>query len=93
MVTQNEKVNKLWGDSIDGCEKKFTCTISISIQRELFKSPDLTPLDFLLDEEQSLQKKGGYTGRIVARILDADAGKNKRENHLEKKNAIFAHGL
>jgi hypothetical protein len=35
---------------------------------ELFKSPDLTPLEFLLvslDEERSLEKEGGYTRRIA----------------------------
>jgi hypothetical protein len=39
----------------------------------------------VLYEEKSLQKKSGYTVRIVARILDADAGINKREDHLGKK--------
>jgi len=42
-----------------------------------------------LDEEQSLQKQGGHTGRIVARILDDDAGINKCEDHLGEKKLLL----
>jgi hypothetical protein len=37
-----------------------------------------------LDEERSLQNKGGYTDELLARILDAAARINKREDQLRR---------
>ena len=48
---------------------------------ELFEAPDLTTS---LDEERSLQKKGGHTDELLARILDAAACINKREDQLRR---------
>jgi hypothetical protein len=38
-----------------------------------------------LDEERSLQKKGGYTDELLARILDAAAHINKREDQVRRR--------
>jgi hypothetical protein len=37
-----------------------------------------------LDEERSLQNKGGYTDELLARILDAAACIEKREDQLRR---------
>jgi hypothetical protein len=37
-----------------------------------------------LDEERSLQNKGGYTDELLARILDASACIKKREDQLRR---------
>jgi hypothetical protein len=37
-----------------------------------------------LDEERSLQNKGGYTDELLARILDAAACIKKREDQLRR---------
>jgi hypothetical protein len=37
-----------------------------------------------LDEERSLQNKGGYTDELLARILDAAASIKKREDQLRR---------
>jgi hypothetical protein len=37
-----------------------------------------------LDEERSLQNKGGYTDELLALILDAAACINKREDQLRR---------
>jgi hypothetical protein len=37
-----------------------------------------------LDEERSLQNKGGYTDELLARIWDAAACINKREDQLRR---------
>ena len=44
------------------------CLVVEQVLRRLFLSLDPTPLDFLfvgLDEERSLQQKGGYARRIA----------------------------
>jgi hypothetical protein len=44
-------------------------------------------LEFLflgLDKERSLQKRGGYTDELLARILDAAARIKKREDQLRR---------
>jgi hypothetical protein len=53
---------------------------------ELFKSPDLTPLEFLLmalDEERRIEEKVDARDVLLARILDAAACIKKRENQLK----------
>jgi hypothetical protein len=37
-----------------------------------------------LDEERSLQNKGGYTDELLARILDAAASIKKRKDQLRR---------
>jgi hypothetical protein len=37
-----------------------------------------------VDEERSLQNKGGYTDELLARILDAAARLKKREDQLRR---------
>jgi hypothetical protein len=37
-----------------------------------------------LNEQRSLQKKGGYTDKLLARILDAAARMKKREDQLRQ---------
>ena len=48
---------------------------------ELFESPNLTTS---LDEERSLQKTGGHTDELLARILDAAACIKRREDQLRR---------
>ena len=62
---------------------------------ELFKSPDLTPLEFLLvalDGERRVGKKVDARDVLLARILDAAACIKKHEDQL-KHHAILAHVL
>jgi hypothetical protein len=56
-------------------------------EREMFESTDVTPLDFCLgglDEERSLQNKGGHTDELLASILDAAVCTKKREDQLRR---------
>ena len=53
------------------------------IERELFKSPEQTPLFFFfvgLDEERSLQIKANKRDELLAPLLDAAACIKKRED-------------
>jgi hypothetical protein len=47
----------------------------------------------VLDEEQSLQKKGGYSRQLLTRMLDAAAHIKKCEDQLDEQHAILAHEL
>ena len=46
-----------------------------------------------LDEERSLQNKGGYTDELLARILDAAASIKKSEDQLRRKTRDLRTGV
>ena len=63
------------------------CLVVEQVLRRLFLSLDPTPLDFLfvgLDEERSLQQKGGYTRRIARSHFGCCC------LHKDEQHAIFA---
>jgi hypothetical protein len=46
-----------------------------------------------LDEERSLQNKGGHTDELLARILDAAACIKEREDQLRRKTRDLRTGV
>ena len=85
------RVNNLWGDIVGKLEKKkVNMNVCLILKSYWATALWISRANFLkfffvgLDEEWSLQNKGGYTDELLARILDAAACKKKREDQLRR---------
>ena len=80
------KVHILGGDNISHCEKKVHTNTCLILKGYLDRAVTISRTNCVrfmfvrLDEERSLQNKGGHTHKLLARILDAAACIKKRED-------------